>query len=52
MAAGFWLVGFPACIALAFGLDMKALGVWIGLAIALAATAVMLTARFFRLTRT
>jgi MATE family multidrug resistance protein len=51
MAAGFWLVGLPVCLGLAYMLDMKALGIWIGLAIALVATATMLCLRFLRITR-
>jgi MATE family multidrug resistance protein len=50
MAAGFWLVGLPASLALAFFFDMKALGIWLGLAIALVATSAMLCIRFYRLT--
>ncbi|MGA2953309.1 MAG: MATE family efflux transporter, partial [Caulobacteraceae bacterium] len=49
--AAYWLVGAPSCFALAFGLGLRGLGIWIGLAIGLAAAAVLLTARFLILTR-
>jgi MATE family multidrug resistance protein len=51
MAAAFWLIGLPICLGLAFIVGLNALGVWIGLAIALFAAAAMLTFRFYRLTR-
>lgn len=47
----YWLVGAPACLLFAFTLGMKGLGIWIGLAIGLAAAAVALSARFALLTR-
>ena len=47
----YWLVGAPTCFFLAFGLHLRGLGVWIGFVIALAAAALTLTARFWRLTR-
>ena len=47
----YWLVGAPACFFLAFGLGLRGFGVWIGLAIALAAAAIAMTWRFWRLTR-
>ena len=49
-AASYWLVGAPACFALAFGAGLKGLGIWIGLATGLAAAAVLLTGRFLLLT--
>jgi MATE family multidrug resistance protein len=49
-AASYWLIGAPACFALAFGAGLKGLGIWIGLAIGLAAAAVLLTGRFLLLT--
>jgi MATE family multidrug resistance protein len=49
--ASYWLVGAPTCIGLGFGLGLQGLGVWIGLAVGLAAAAVLLLARFMRLTR-
>ncbi len=47
----YWLIGAPACLWLAFGLHMAGVGVWIGLAIGLAAAAVLMVGRFERLTR-
>jgi MATE family multidrug resistance protein len=44
-------IGFPICIALGFGLGWEGQGVWIGLAIALSAAAVLMTWRFEYLTR-
>jgi MATE family, multidrug efflux pump len=44
--ASYWLAGFPMCIALAFGLHMKGLGIWIGLAFGLLVAAVAMCARF------
>jgi MATE family multidrug resistance protein len=49
MAAGFWLVGLPACLILAFAAGLHALGVWLRMALALAVTAALLGARFLRL---
>lgn len=50
MAASFWALGLPACLALAFPLGLGPLGVWIGMAAALTAAALLLTYRFIRLT--
>jgi len=47
----YWLIGAPACFYLALGLRMGGLGIWIGFVICLAAAAIALCARFFRLTR-
>ena len=44
--ASYWLAGFPMCVALGFGLNMRGLGVWIGLAFGLAVAAVLLVWRF------
>ena len=49
--ASYWLIGAPVCLFLGIGLNMRGLGVWIGLCVALAAAAVMLGTRFARLTR-
>ena len=46
----YWLIGAPACLGLGLWLGMGGLGIWIGLAIGLAAAAVLMTARFWRLT--
>ncbi len=47
----YWLAGFPVCLWLAFGLHLKGLGIWIGLAFALFVAAAALCARFWFLTR-
>jgi len=47
----YWLGGFPVCIWLAFGLHMKGLGIWIGLATGLFVAAVLMCARFWYLSR-
>jgi MATE family multidrug resistance protein len=44
--ASYWLVGFPMCLLLGFGLKMQGLGIWIGLACGLAVAAVSLVWRF------
>jgi MATE family multidrug resistance protein len=49
--ASYWLAGFPVCIALGFGLGMKGLGIWIGLAFGLFVAAVLLCWRFWYLSR-
>ena len=48
----YWLVGAPICILLGVVLKMQGLGVWIGLALGLAAAATAMCVRFHRLTRT
>lgn len=48
----YWLVGAPICIVLGVVLKMQGLGVWIGLALGLAAAATAMCVRFHRLTRT
>src|SRR5262249_18791063 len=45
--ASYWLAGFPACLLFGFGLGMKGLGIWIGLAFGLLVAAAALTARFY-----
>jgi MATE family multidrug resistance protein len=47
----YWGVAVPLGLALAFGWDMRAPGMWIGLIGGLTAAAVLLFARFMRLTR-
>jgi MATE family multidrug resistance protein len=44
-------VGFPLCLGLGFGLGLKGLGIWYGLASGLASAAILMTARFMRLAR-
>jgi multidrug resistance protein, MATE family len=47
----YWLVGAPICVGLGVGLHMQGLGVWIGLASALAVAAGAMCARFYWLSR-
>jgi len=47
----YWLVGAPICVGLAVGLHMRGLGVWIGLATALAVAAGAMCSRFYYLSR-
>ena len=47
----YWLVGAPICVGLAVGLRMQGLGVWIGLAAALAVAAGAMCTRFYYLSR-
>ncbi|MBI3676050.1 MAG: MATE family efflux transporter [Proteobacteria bacterium] len=49
--ASYWLAGFPVCLLLAFGLHMKGLGIWIGLAFGLAVAAASMCWRFWYLSR-
>lgn len=49
--AAYWLVGFPLCAGLGIGLGWQGHGVWIGLAFALMAAAILLSWRFLALTR-
>lgn len=44
--ASYWLAGAPMCAFLGFGLGMKGLGIWLGLAFGLLVAAVLLTTRF------
>jgi MATE family multidrug resistance protein len=48
---GYWLVGFPICAVLGFMTPLGGIGIWIGLAFALATVAVVMILRFHRLTR-
>jgi MATE family multidrug resistance protein len=47
-AIGYWGVGVPVGVALAFWGGMEGSGIWIGLAVGLAVVAVMMTARWMR----
>ena len=44
-AVGYWVVGMPVGIALAFAADLGAVGIWIGLSAGLAMVALLLLAR-------
>lgn len=50
-AGGYWGIGLPLCLALGFLTPLAGVGIWIGLAVALAVVAVVMIARFHRLTR-
>jgi len=45
---GYWAIGFAACVALAFWAGLGGVGVWLGLALGLGATAVLMVTRFAR----
>lgn len=47
----YWLVGFPLCLVLGFGLGLAGLGIWLGMAGGLATAALLMTTRFVLLTR-
>ncbi|MBC8155452.1 MAG: MATE family efflux transporter [Bacteroidetes bacterium] len=47
----YWVVSLPVSYALCFWLNMDAVGIWIGLLFGLTVAAVLLTIRFFRLSR-
>jgi len=49
--ASYWLIGFPTCLWLGKGLHMQGVGVWIGLAVALFAAAMLMCWRFWYLSR-
>jgi MATE family multidrug resistance protein len=49
--ASYWLAGAPVCAWLAFGLHMKGLGIWYGLAFGLTVAAAAMCARFWYLSR-
>ena len=49
--ASYWIVGAPVCVFLATGLNLKGEGIWIGFVVCLAVAAVLMCARFLRLTR-
>jgi MATE family multidrug resistance protein len=50
-AIGYWIVGLPVGVALAFGLKLGGSGIWIGLSVGLAVAATLLTLRWIRRTR-
>ena len=47
----YWLVGFPTCFALGIWLDMKGLGIWMGLAVALLVASAAMCGRFYILAK-
>jgi MATE family multidrug resistance protein len=47
----YWLAGFPVCILFGFGLHMKGLGIWIGLAFGLFVAAITMCWRFWYLSK-
>jgi MATE family multidrug resistance protein len=47
----YWIAGFPVCLLLGFGLHLRGLGIWIGLAFALLVAAITMCWRFWRLSR-
>ena len=44
----FWLIGFPVCIGLGFGLGWHGVGIWIGLSLSLVIFAGLLVRRIAR----
>jgi len=49
--ASYWLAGFPTCMLFAFGLGLKGLGIWYGLAFGLLVAAVLMCWRFWWLSK-
>jgi len=43
---GYWLIGFPVAYLLGFPLGLHGVGIWLGLAAGLLATAIILVTRF------
>ena len=41
----YWIIGCPTALFLAFGIGMEGIGIWIGLAVGLAATSIILGVR-------
>lgn len=50
-AIGYWAVGFPVAALLGFWVGWRGLGIWIGLALGLTVTAILMVGRFERLSR-
>src|SRR5690554_2533707 len=46
----YWIVGFPTCLYLGFYTELKAVGVWIGLLVALSVASLLLLTRFEKIT--
>ena len=49
-AIGYWGIGLPLGVALAFSLDFRGAGIWVGLCAGLAVVAALLLFRWLRLT--
>ena len=45
---GYWLIGFPACVGLGFGLGWRGEGIWYGFVVGLAAAGIAMALRFAR----
>ena len=48
---GYWVVGFPVCVLLAFHTPLQGLGIWVGFAFALSTVAAAMLLRLDRLTK-
>lgn len=48
---GYWIAGLPVGVLLAFPLGLGGVGIWIGLAVSLAVVALLMIARWMKLTR-
>jgi len=46
----YWIVGFPTCLYLGFYTELKAVGVWIGLLVALSVASLLLLTRYEKIT--
>lgn len=46
----YWIIGFPVCVYLGFYTELKAVGVWIGLLVALSVASLLLLMRFEKIT--
>ncbi|MGE4346956.1 MAG: MATE family efflux transporter [Flavobacteriaceae bacterium] len=46
----YWIIGFPVCVYLGFYTELKAVGVWIGLLVALSVASLLLLIRFEKIT--
>lgn len=51
VAVAYWVLGLPLGCLLAFGFDMGAAGMWLGLILALASASVLLVLRFLKMSR-
>lgn len=46
----YWIIGFPVCVYLGFYTELKAVGVWMGLLVALSVASLLLLIRFEKIT--